>query len=299
MPPVDSSAMPAWLPVRRQQLDRAISAHLKSLKPAAPPYTRLLEVVEYGLGGGGKRVRPVLVLEACAVCAGADEAALPAALAAECVHTFSLIHDDLPAMDDDDLRRGRPTCHKQFGEALAILAGDWLLAHAFELLEMAPLSPDDRCQLVGRLRRATEAMIEGQAADIEGQVQPTRAERVRFIHAHKTAALFDACGAMGAICAGASEDRVDAMAEYGRHFGLAFQIVDDVLDCTGSAETLGKRAGKDRGAAKQTYPAVFGREGSRGRAREEIEAAVAALAPFGPAANRLRELAHFVLQRQR
>lgn len=285
----------SWYESRRAAVDNALSIHLNRLKSTSPGNTRLLEAVQYSLSAGGKRLRPVLVLTACEICGGTDAAAWPAAIAIECVHTFSLIHDDLPAMDDDDLRRGMPTNHKVFGEAHAILAGDWLVAHALGLLASA--GGPAAAELVAALADGSECMIVGQTADIEGESKPTDAGRVQLIHEMKTAALIRAGCRMGAIAAAASAPEREAMSEYGRRLGLAFQIADDLLDATGTTEGLGKRAGKDAAASKQTYPAAFGMEESRRRAREEVDAARAALAPFGDRAATLRVLAEYVIRR--
>jgi geranylgeranyl diphosphate synthase type II len=301
--PSDGQIVPAdwsaWFEKQRQRVDAKISNHLNALKQRITPHSRLLESVKYTLAGGGKRLRPVLVLETCRVCGGAEEAAWPAALAVECVHAFSLIHDDLPAMDDDDLRRGKPTTHKVFGEAVAILAGDWLVAHAFELLASKDVNRQVALRLVRVLAEATRDMVVGQGADIAGQQQPTDAELVRFIHHQKTARLLEACCELGSLSARAAADDTQRMAEYGRRLGLAFQISDDLLDQTGTTAKLGKRVGKDAGESKQTYPAAFGIEESRRRAGEEIEAGVAALQPFGIRADHLRHLARYVLARDR
>jgi geranylgeranyl diphosphate synthase type II len=296
--PSPTAQLLEWFEERRRTVDNALSTHLNSLKTGAWSNTRLPSSVQYSLTAGGKRLRPILVLEACRVCGGSESNAMPAALAAECVHAFSLIHDDLPAMDDDDLRRGVPTNHKVFGEAMAILAGDWLVTHAFTLLAA---TPDARAVagLVAALAAGTEAMVVGQAADIEGEDQPTDADRVRLIHRHKTAALIEACCKMGAIAAAADATGVDAMASYGRHLGLAFQIADDLLDATATTEDLGKRAGKDAEASKQTYPAAFGLDESRRHARAEVDQAAAALKLFGNEAEHLRALAEYVIARAR
>ena len=290
---------PEWLDAQRAVVDAGISAHFSPLKTEGHPHTRLMDAVLYSVQQVGKRVRPVLVLECCRICGGGEAAAMPAAVAIECIHTFSLIHDDLPAMDDDDLRRGVPTNHKVFGEALAILAGDWLVTHAFLALAQAPVSGDARAALVAALAVGTEGMVIGQAADIEGEELAADRERVKFIHLHKTARLIEASCRMGAIAAGANDEQVARLGEYGRRLGIAFQICDDVLDRTSSTATLGKRAGKDADASKQTYPAAFGLDESRQRAREEADAAIAALTPFGSAADRLRELAEYVISRDR
>ncbi len=289
----------AWLDRRRRQIDEAISKHLNVLKGRHEPHSPLLESVEYSLQQGGKRLRPVLVVESCLICGGAEALALPPAVAIECVHTFSLIHDDLPAMDDDDLRRGRPTNHKVFGQAMAILAGDWLASHAFELLAGCGVEPAAAAEMTRALAAGTADMIVGQGADIAGEQRPTDAELVRFIHRHKTARLIETACVLGAIAARAEPARQEALALYGRHLGLAFQIADDLLDATGDAEKLGKRVGKDAGEAKQTYPAAHGIDESRRQAIREIAAACDALEPFGPAADNLRHLARFVVERDR
>jgi geranylgeranyl diphosphate synthase type II len=288
-----------WFDNQRKHVDAGVSKHLNGLKSQLHPHSRLLESVEYSLAAAGKRLRPILVLETCRVCGGTEEGAWSAALAIECVHTFSLIHDDLPAMDDDDLRRGKPTSHKVFGEALAILAGDWLVAHAFDVLVSESVDAQVAAELVRALAEGSRDMIVGQGADIAGQQRPTDPELVRFIHRHKTARLVETSCRMGALCGRASADQLESMSEYGEHLGLAFQISDDLLDVTGTAAQLGKRVGKDAEELKQTYPAAFGIEESRRRARSEIEVAIAALEPFGTQADRLRELARFVIARDR
>jgi geranylgeranyl diphosphate synthase type II len=286
-----------WFESQRAGVDRALSAHFARWKTAPSPHSRLLEAVQYSITLGAKRLRPVLVLEMCRACGGDDQSAWPAALAVECIHTFSLIHDDLPAMDDDDLRRGQPTSHRVFGEALAILAGDWLVAHAFEQLS-ASAGPHGAAS-VRVLAAATTDMCAGQAADMAGERRPARPETVEYIHRNKTARLMEACCELGAIAAGADAVLREAAGCYGRHLGLAFQIVDDLLDRTSSSGALGKRAGKDDALAKQTFPAVFGEPASRQRAQREIDDATRALAPLGSSAARLRELARFVLGRER
>ncbi|MBI5863005.1 MAG: polyprenyl synthetase family protein [Planctomycetes bacterium] len=288
-----------WLEARRAAVDAAIAEHAKSLKTDAWANTRLPAAVQYSLCQPGKRLRPILVLETCQACGGTDDAAWPAAIAVECIHAFSLIHDDLPAMDDDDLRRGMPTNHKVFGEAIAILAGDWLSAHAFSLLARLGLSAERNRAAIGSLAAATCGMIVGQAADIEGEGQPTDADRVRLIHAHKTAALIEGSCVLGALAAQASDEILASVRRYGRHLGLAFQIADDLLDATATTQELGKRAGKDAAASKQTYPAAFGLEESKRQAQKEIDHAMAALAPIGGRASHLRELAQFVISREK
>ena len=256
--------------------------------------------MRYSALAPGKRFRPYLVAASCRLCGGTDGLALPVAAAMECVHAFSLVHDDLPAMDDDDLRRGRPTCHKVFGEAMAILAGDALLALAFEILVTRTAPSTDRAGLVRILAEATgrNGMIGGQAADILGERLPPSLQRVRQIHAGKTAALISASCRMGAVAAGADAAAIEALGRYGRHVGMAFQIADDLLDLTSTPQQLGKATAKDAEAHKQTYPAVVGMESARLAAVEETAKAIEALKPFGAAADNLRSLARFVIERQ-
>jgi len=285
-----------WFAQRRSAIDAELSDHLNALKSRVDPNCDLLDCVQYALLSGGKRLRPMLVLEACRACGGDESRAMPAALAVECVHAFSLVHDDLPAMDDDDLRRGRPTCHKAFGEAQAILAGDWLIAHAFELLGGAS-DADTKSEMVAALATGTASMVIGQSADIAGERKPPDAERVRFIHAHKTASLFETACTLGALAAEAPGAARQSLREYGRRCGLAFQIADDILDRTAATDDMGKRTAKDDVASKQTFPAVFGLEASRAHARDEVHAALASLDAFDQRADRLRALARIILTR--
>jgi geranylgeranyl pyrophosphate synthase len=261
---------------------------------------RLGEAMRYSLEAGGKRLRPALVLWCCELCGGSREVAMPAALAVECVHTFSLIHDDLPAIDNDDLRRGRPTLHKQFDEATAILAGDALLALAFEILTESPVGAGAIKLMTRELAHATGAagMIGGEAVDIEAQSRPPDAALVAAIHAAKTARLIEASCRLGGIAAGASGDQMSALGKYGHALGLAFQVADDLLDITGTAEALGKRTQKDAASGKQTYPRAVGIEASRALAAGSIDEAIEALSPFGSGARRLGGLARFVIERE-
>jgi geranylgeranyl pyrophosphate synthase len=296
--PVVSDAEPAWYHQRRRVFDDALAAHLKSLKSAVLPHSDLLDAVCYSMAAGGKRLRPILVLEAARLCGGHDGSAMRPAIAVECVHAFSLIHDDLPAMDDDDLRRGRPTCHKAFSEASAILAGDWLLSHAFQLLAEEP-DPNVAIGLVRGLALGAVGMVEGQAADVCGESAPPAADLVEFIHLQKTARLIEACCRLGAITARVGCDEVEVLGRFGRLLGLAFQIADDLLDERGDAARTGKRVAKDAGRSKQTYPAVYGLRASEELAREQVETAISTLHGFGPRADRLRELARYVILRDR
>ena len=263
-----------------------------------PP--RLREAITYSLAAGGKRLRPALVLEGAIACGGeaADRSALAAAVAIELIHTFSLVHDDLPAMDDDDLRRGVPTNHKVFGEAMAILAGDAMVTLAFETIATmadAALVP----LLVRELAAAAgpAGMIGGQVLDIEGENRNLELPELQQIHRMKTGALLTAACRMGAICAHADAVRLSAMTDYGTHLGLAFQIVDDLLDVTSTPEQLGKHTNKDAGSGKNTYPRLMGIEASRAVAARHIAGARLALAEFGPAADGVRALANFVAAR--
>jgi geranylgeranyl diphosphate synthase type II len=251
--------------------------------------------------GGGKRLRPILALMAAEACGADPLVALPAACAVEMVHTYSLIHDDLPAMDDDDLRRGRPTCHKAFDEATAILAGDGLLTLAFEVL-VRYTPPDSAAKCVRILAEAAgpEGMVGGQMADLhaEGRTDGTVAA-LEAIHRRKTGALLRAPLRMGATIAGASDSQMKALDDYGRAVGLAFQIVDDLLDVQGDEAKLGKRVQKDSDLGKWTYPGFLGIEESRRKARQLADEALAALKPFGDRGGRLKALAWDLLERDR
>ena len=262
--------------------------------------TGLYEAMRYMVLGGGKKLRPALVLLASEACGGSADAAMPAACAVEMVHIYSLIHDDLPAMDNDDLRHGRPSCHKAFGEAMAILAGDTLLTEAFTLLATGVEDAAVCRPLVRELASAAgaEGMAGGQVADLAAERQGLRDERLlEEIHRRKTARLIEASVVMGAISARASERLERSLREYGTHLGLAFQVADDILDAVGETQVLGKTAGKDAAAGKLTFVSLFGLEAARRRASDEADAAVAALEPFGPKADRLREVARFVVER--
>jgi geranylgeranyl diphosphate synthase type II len=268
--------------------------------------------MRYSVFAGGKRLRPALVLLASDLCGGQQADAVPPACAIELVHTYSLIHDDLPAMDNDDFRRGRPSCHRAFDEATAVLAGDALLTLAFEILARPPVQ-DRTAPLVAELARAAGAagMLAGQMADMVLEGREPTAEAVGFIHEHKTAALIAACLRLGAGAARADAATTDRLGRFGRAVGLAFQITDDALDVEASSKQLGKTAGKDAASGKVTYPAVFGLAESRRRADELIAEALAELAPFGPRlrgpkpaaagegpADLLRDLAHYVVSRK-
>jgi len=281
---------------------RLVDSALDRLVPAesVPPET-IHKAVRYSLFAGGKRIRPILCISAaCAVCddpAGIEDAAG----SLELIHTYSLIHDDLPALDNDDLRRGRPTCHKVFGDAMAILAGDALLTLAFEVLSsLSRIDSERKLQLIRELATASGTvggMIAGQVHDIQGEGKQPTAQLLDDIHRAKTGALLCASVRMGAIYAGASADQLTALTCFGRHVGLAFQIIDDVLDVEQPSEALGKTAGKDAAQKKITFPAVYGVERSREMAEEERRRAHLAVAPFGDSGRRLRELADLIVRR--
>jgi geranylgeranyl pyrophosphate synthase len=321
--PAPDTPLASWIDTARAEVQDG----LERLLPQPPRVPGLLDTaMRYSLRAGGKRVRPLLALAAAEAAAtdarAARRLALPAACAIECIHTYSLIHDDLPAMDDDTLRRGRPTSHVVFGEGLAILAGDGLLTEAFGLLAREPSLPDPalaarQLRTIAVIAEAAGAagMVGGQALDLHaaGQVLdpghvvaalrggveppgPLDAERLRAMHARKTGALIRAAVVSGALMAGAAEPVVSAMSEYATHLGLAFQIVDDVLDVEGEDATLGKTAGKDAAAGKPTYPALFGLDASKRLAAEAMDLALSALARAG-IAGQLPGLAHWIVER--
>jgi len=262
----------------------------------------LRKALHYTLSSPGKRIRSALVLWCCELAAGRDNAnARLAAAAIEIVHTYSLVHDDLPAMDDDDLRRGRPTCHKAFDEATAILTGDGLLTLAFEVLAA---DVDDPALAVGLIRELAQAagpagMIAGQIADLRAEHTAGTVELLEYIHTNKTAKMFRCAALMGALCGGATAEQLEALARYGLKIGLGFQIADDILDVSASSEQLGKTAGKDVAAAKCTYPAIVGIEKARELERTLAQEAAAALEPFGDRADILRQLAVVLLDRNK
>jgi geranylgeranyl diphosphate synthase type II len=282
----------------------ALADHFRALlaRYAGAP-ARLMESIQYSLMAGGKRLRPALVLETCRACGGttreSNRSALSGAAAIELIHTFSLVHDDLPAMDDDDLRRGRPTNHKVFGEAMAILAGDAMVTMAFEVIAL-DADPTAGRRMTIELARAAgpEGMIGGQVLDMEGENQRLGLDQLQQLHRLKTGALLTAACRMGAAAAGADEPTVESLTQFGRHLGLGFQIIDDVLDVTSTPEQMGKATGKDAGKGKNTYPGLLGIEGSRQAARDQLRAALDALKDLGQQADGLRSLATFVVDRE-
>ena len=291
---------PAYLSAACARVEVALDA---SLGPERPESLR--EAMRYSLLAGGKRLRPILCLAACELAGGDSALAMPTAVALEMIHTMSLIHDDLPAMDNDDLRRGRLTNHKVYGEANAILAGDALLTRAFEMVALrSPGVPAERLlAVVGELSLASGApgLVGGQVVDLECEGKDVDLETLEYIHLHKTGALLRACVLSGALIAGASTQLLDALRTYARGIGLAFQIIDDILDVTASSEVLGKTAGKDLTADKTTYPKLLGLEDSKRRAEALVAEAKAALEPYGAGgkAAPLLALADFITSRDR
>ena len=260
----------------------------------------LHQAMRHSMFAGGKRLRPILCLAAAEACGGSVEDAIYNACAVECLHTYSLIHDDLPCMDDDDMRRGVPTCHKVYGEAMALLAGDALQALAFELVTRTPMAAlHPAGVMVLELARTAGSLhlVGGQVADLEGEGKKLPLEDLRFIHEGKTAALLTTSVKLGAMSANASAEQMQALYDFGMATGLAFQIIDDILDVTQTSEKLGKSAGKDVAAEKSTYPALMGLDASRAEAHRLTEVSHRALDVFGDAALRLRQLSDHLLNR--
>jgi geranylgeranyl diphosphate synthase, type II len=287
-----------YLVTRQKEIDRALDRFLP--KATVAPAT-IHKAMRYSLFAGGKRLRPILCLAAAEACGGKTGGALPHACAVECIHTYSLIHDDLPSMDNDDLRRGRLTCHKVFGDGIAILAGDALLTIAFEIATKAgPVSRYDVRDIFREISQAagSRKLIAGQVADLEAEGRRINRAQVRSIHENKTAALLTASVRLGAMSANATAKQLGAITAFGRALGLAFQVIDDILDVTQTSEKLGKSAGKDLAAQKATYPAVIGLEKSRAEARRLTKQAHRALESLGENARVLRALADYLLARE-
>ena len=283
---------------------RAVDAALEELLPAEEtPPASIHRAMRYSVFAGGKRIRPILSLEAGRIFRGAvpDRAALRVACAMEFIHTYSLIHDDLPALDNDDLRRGQPTCHKKFGEAMAILAGDALMTLAFETLAEAEIEPARRVAVIREVAHAAgtvNGMVGGQVADLEAEGKPVEPEMLEYIHKSKTAALIRASVVAGAVCGGAGEEDTARMRRFGENIGWAFQVVDDILDVEELSAALGKTAGKDQAQRKATYPALYGLEKSKQTAKELAAKAIGELATYGKRAERLRQVAEFLVVRR-
>ncbi len=289
----------AYLRSRQKQIDRALDRYLPKTK--VKPLT-LHKAMRYSLFAGGKRLRPILCLAAAEACRGKITDALPLACALECIHTYSLVHDDLPSMDNDDYRRGRPTCHKVFGDGIAVLAGDALLTIAFEIVSMAkPARRYDMSTLLREIAVAagSQRLIAGQVADLEAEGRDVKRDQLRFIHENKTAAILKSSVRLGAMSANADAKKLRAVTQFGRGLGLAFQVIDDILDVTQTSEILGKSAGKDIAARKATYPAVIGLEKSRAEARRLTRQAHDALSVFRSGeAEPLHGLANYLLERE-
>ncbi len=288
------------VPERLREFAAAFDIRLAEfLTPNGEVPARLLGATRYAALAPGKRVRPYLVVRCCELVGGNAVSAWPVAAAVECVHAFSLVHDDLPAMDDDELRRGRATCHVQFDEATAILAGDALIVIAFELLARGVADPvlSKRMVLELTVGSGWSGMIGGQMDDIVGETQPPSLDRTVAIHESKTVRLFMVACRLGAMVAGGESDALDALGRFGRQLGRAFQIADDLLDLTSTVESVGKRVGKDDAARKQTFPRAVGIEKSRATARDAVDAAVLELSVFGTDADDLRELVRYVVDR--
>jgi geranylgeranyl diphosphate synthase type II len=295
----EAGSLLEYLAELRQAVDKVLDAWVPAVT-AAP--VSIHEAMRYSLFAGGKRIRPILAISAASAVGSETTGVENAAASLELIHTYSLIHDDLPALDNDDLRRGRPTCHKVFGEALAILAGDALLTLAFEVLARLPgAGAETRISLVEELAHAAGTvggMIGGQVNDLEGERKTPSPELLESIHRAKTGALLRASVRIGAIYARADDSQLSALTAYGEHVGLAFQIVDDILDVEESSEQLGKTAGKDRAQHKVTFPGVYGLARSREMADEERASALSALANFDARADRLRQIANYIVQRK-
>ncbi|NNC89477.1 MAG: polyprenyl synthetase family protein [Akkermansiaceae bacterium] len=292
------SDLKAYLNHHRREVDAA----LRSMLPRATTRPATVhKAMRYSVFAGGKRLRPILTLAAAEACEGDPGDALRPACAVEMIHTYSLIHDDLPCMDDDDLRRGRPTSHKVFGEGIAVLAGDALLTEAFAVLAGTPETKRHATRhYLAELAAAagSKELIGGQVLDLEGEGHDlTRAQLVR-IHEAKTAALLTASVRLGGMTANATPHRMKALTAFGRNLGLAFQVIDDILDVTQSTEQLGKTAGKDADAGKATYPAILGLEASRAEARRLTQKALSALKPFRRHGHRLEQIARYLLDRE-
>ena len=259
------------------------------------------KAMRYSVFAGGKRVRPILVLASGESLGGERSVLLHLGAAIEMMHTYSLIHDDLPALDNDDLRRGRPTCHKVYGDAMAILAGDALMTRCYQVLAALPgVSETTRIRVISEIANATgtvRGMIGGQVVDLESEGKTVGPELLEYIHHSKTGALLTASVRCGALAVSATNTELEALTGYGSKIGLVFQIVDDILDVTSSSEELGKTAGKDAKVEKATYPALYGLEASRTKAHELMESALEDIEEFGEKAENLRSLARFVVQR--
>ena len=290
--------LPEFFESDRLEIEAALE---RLLPPEGTPPPSIHAAMRYSVFAGGKRIRPILCVESARIFDPQPAAAVVVGCALEFIHTYSLIHDDLPALDNDDLRRGKLTCHKKFGEASAILAGDALMTLAFQTLGEAPLEPARRVEIVSEIARAAgtvDGMVGGQVADLEAEGKTPDAATLEYIHRSKTSALIRASVVSGALAAGAGAADVARLREFGGSIGLAFQVVDDILDVEESSAALGKTAGKDLAQKKLTYPALYGLERSCEIAHELSAKALSLLAPYGNRAQRLREVAEFLVARR-
>lgn len=298
-----SAPKPFDLSAYLNTVSRVVNDGLDGFLPAAATRPATIhKAMRYSLFAGGKRLRPALCLAAAEACGGKIADALPLACAVECIHTYSLIHDDLPAMDDDDFRRGKPTNHKVFGEGIAVLAGDALLTQAFEIAAQCRSWPRySHQQIILEIAQASGSLqlIAGQVADLEGEGRAITAAQLKYIHERKTSALLCCSARLGGMSANCSPAQLRALTEFGYNVGLAFQVIDDILDITQTTEQLGKTAGKDTAAKKATYPSIVGMEKSRRIAAQLTGKAFAALKPFRGRARALEALAHYLLERDR
>jgi geranylgeranyl diphosphate synthase, type II len=291
-------SLPAFFDEDRSAVDAALDRLMPGENTQPPSIHRAMR---YSVQAGGKRVRPILCLESARIFTANVAPVLPVACALEFIHTYSLIHDDLPALDNDDLRRGKPTCHKKFGEAAAILAGDALLTLAFETLANASIEPARRVAILSHVAASAgtvDGMVGGQVADLEAEGRAVQPAELEYIHRSKTAALIRASVVAGAIGGGADDEDVARLKRFGETIGWAFQVVDDILDVEESSAALGKTAGKDAAQQKATYPSLYGLEKSRQFAKELEDRAMAEIEPYGLRAARLRELAELIVQRR-
>jgi len=291
-----------YLKERKQLIDEALDKYL----PGSDEYPAIIhQAMRHSIFAGGKRLRPILTLAACEVVGGSVEVALPTACAIECIHTYSLIHDDLPCMDDDDLRRGIPTCHKVFGEGIAVLAGDALLTFAFQLLamncELTQVPPPNAVKIIAEVSKAcgTFGLIGGQVIDLESENTVVSLDTLKYIHQHKTGSLITTSIRTGAILGNANFEELKLLTEYGKLVGLAFQITDDILDIEGDLEHLGKTPGKDFKHKKATFPALYGLDQSKKMAESYLNNAISIIQPFKEKGQVLAEIAKCVLQRDR
>jgi geranylgeranyl diphosphate synthase, type II len=289
----------SYLKQQQKLVEQALDQSIAIAEPV-----KIYEAMRYSLLAGGKRLRPILCLATCDLTGGTIKMAMPTACALEMIHTMSLIHDDLPAMDNDDYRRGKLTNHKVYGEDIAILAGDGLLAYAFEYVatQTQNVSPENILRVVACLGRTVGAagLVGGQVLDLESEGKSDiTAETLSFIHTHKTGALLEASVVSGAILANASKEDITRLSQYAQNIGLAFQIIDDILDITATNEQLGKTAGKDLEAQKATYPSLWGLEKSQAKAKELVNNAIAQLSNYGAKAEPLRAIANYIVTRDR